>query len=97
MAHYLDGLSGCGDRIEDGIRSHFLKLIEKIILRIQLSKQKQNMVYLVEGLAWNYNPQDFDFLIKLNLLDVLRQGDGTIYHSAKRSWGLMNQILCVKI
>ena len=55
------------------------------------------MVYLVEGLAWNYNPQDFDFLIKLNLLDVLRQGDGTIYHSVKRSWGLMNQILCVKI
>lgn len=95
VAHFLDGLSGCGDRIEDGIRAQFFKIIEKIIFKIQLEKDKQKMVHLVEGLAWNYNAQDFEFLIKLRVLDVLRKGDGSLYHDIRRNWGLHKRLLSI--
>ena len=36
-AHFLDGLSGCGNRCENNIRAQFFKILKKVVLVLKSS------------------------------------------------------------
>ena len=36
-AHFLDGLSGCGNRCESNIRAQFFKILKKVVLVLKSS------------------------------------------------------------
>ena len=74
-AHCLDGLSGCGASCESGIRSQFFKILKKIVLKMKVSHDHQELRLMLNLLCWNYKAGDHFELDKLRVLEFLSQGD----------------------
>lgn len=73
LFHYLDGVAGCGNFLENQLRETFFALLEQL-LKHQDSKRKINMT-IFPCYSWNFKARDFKFLIKLRLLKKLMWGN----------------------
>ena len=77
-AHYLDGLAGCSNSCEQGIRSQFFNIIEKIMIKLRLSADTEEEIkLLLQCLCWNFKAEDHELLSKLNIFEFLSCGDKT--------------------
>ena len=76
-AHFLDGLSGCGNSCESGIRSQFFKVIKKIILKLKISIDQDEIKLLLNVLYWNYKTTDHEDLIRSGVFEMLSKGNGS--------------------
>lgn len=54
VAHYTDGISGCGDSIIDSIRKEFFKIIKAVITMIKTTRDTARLSELLNSLVWNY-------------------------------------------
>jgi len=79
--HFLDGLAGCGNSCEAGIRDQFFKVLEKVLLKMKTldfeSGSCPTLKLLLENLCWNYKAEDHAHLGKLKLFEFLSVGDGS--------------------
>jgi hypothetical protein len=72
LFHYLDGVAGCGNFLENQLRQTFFALLEQL-LRYLDSHQKVSME-MFPCYSWNFKARDFKFLIKLKMLKKLMWG-----------------------
>ena len=75
--HYLDGLAGCGNSCEVGIRTQFFKILEKLMLKMRLNVTNNELKLLLENLCWIYKAEDHESLAKLGVFEFLSKGDGS--------------------
>lgn len=79
--HFLDGLAGCGNSCESGIREQFFKILDKVLLKLKTldfeSGSCPELKLLLENLCWNFKAEDHALLGKLKLFEFLSVGDGS--------------------
>ena len=76
-AHFLDGLSGCGNRCESNIRAQFFKILKKVVLMLKSSTDYSERIVLLNLLCWNYRTNDHEDLGRIGLFKSLSKGDDT--------------------
>ena len=86
-AHFLDGLSGCGNSCESGIRNQFFKIIKKIVLKLKVSTNQNEIKLLLNVLCWNYKTVDHGDLAQSGVLQFLAQGNETKLNWVKYNFG----------
>ena len=86
-AHFLDGLSGCGNSCESGIRSQFFKIIKKIILKLKISINYDEIKLLLNVLCWNYKTTDHEDLAKSGMFELLSKGNASDLNWVKYNMG----------
>jgi len=87
VCHYLDGIKGCGQEIEDMARKHFFSAIKIIIDSLRKAKTPEQIRELLEALHWRYQSRDHGHLAELSLVDVLHRGDGEKRNVMRLAWG----------
>jgi len=73
LFHYLDGVAGCGNFLENQLRLTFFGLLEKLLQYFD-SLQKVS-IEIFPCYSWNFKARDFKFLIKLKMLKKLMWGN----------------------
>lgn len=87
VAHYSDGIAGCGDSVLTAIRKQFFKIIKTIITTIKLDRDGNSIRLNLPALVWNYKGADMEYLVKFDLINVLQFGDEGRTHPITLSWG----------
>jgi hypothetical protein len=79
--HFLDGLAGCGNSCEGGIREQFFKILHKVLLKLKTldfeTSSNPEIRILLENLCWNFKAEDHALLAKMKIFEFLSVGDGT--------------------
>lgn len=87
VAHYLDGLKGCGLHLEELARENFFEILKGMVHQLKDSKDTDEIKVIINSLKWKYLARDHHSLYALDLFKVLHQGDGKADHKLKTSWG----------
>ena len=87
IAHYSDNIQGCGESIMNQICNDFFNIIKMILVRIKTSQNKKDLIYLLSALYWNYQGNDLAKLSELDIIQVIRTGNGDPTHLIPLHWG----------
>ena len=87
VAHYLDDLKGCGYHLEELARESFFLILKGLINKLKESKEEEEIKIILNSLKWKFLARDHQSLRYLEIFKVLHEGDGSVNHKLKKSWG----------
>ena len=71
VAHYSDGISGCGDSVLAAIRTQFFEILKVVVLKLEQEREPNDLMTLLNALIWNYKGEDLNYLAKFDVLEVI--------------------------
>ena len=81
MVHVLDGLEGCGVHAEDGIKSQFFTILERLVFELKnqsmiengdYNEKENHSFYLVDAIClWDFRLNDHERLAKLDFFSAI--------------------------
>jgi hypothetical protein len=96
LAGYSDGLKNCGESTLKAMRENFFAIIQKLVITVKHFRGPNHyIIKLLNGLAWDYQLDDLQYLVDLNLFEVITKGDGSKIHplfNAKFAPGVLTNI-----
>ena len=87
LTHYLEGLMGCGNHLEEQATADFFLIIKGLVKQLKESKEEAEIKAILNALKWKYSARDHAMLNSLQIFKVLREGDGKKDSKLKKSWG----------
>jgi hypothetical protein len=96
LTHYLDDLKGLGTHLEEIAGKAFFVVLSKVAGVLRESKDKREVLRLIDALMWNFSAVNHRELLKMNLFRIFREGNGKNSNLIKKSWGHPLPSLVVK-
>ena len=90
LAHYTDGVSGCGEHLQNELKKSFFLVFNGIVKQLKQTKNKEDIKFLLNCCKWQFTASDHDSIIRSEIFEVLSEGNGEIDEKAnpiKHCWG----------
>ena len=58
VAHYLDGLKGCGQHLEELARDNFFEILKGMVHQLKESQDVDEIKVIINSLKWKYLARD---------------------------------------
>ncbi len=85
IAHYLDGIKGCGEAVEEQIRINFFVIIYEIINKITQFDMIDDLEAILQSLKWKFQARDHVGLKYIDIFSLLFNNKNKLISEV---WGL---------
>ena len=76
--HYLDGLKGCGQDLEQNMQQTVIHIIRHLLRLMKTCTTASQFESLLAAMKWRFSGSDYQALASLDLFSALKSGSENI-------------------
>ena len=85
----MDQVSGCGQHVHSIARKEFFSILASVVEKLKTREDDKEIKMIINAFYWSYTGADLLELAKINLFEVLAEGDGSRTNPIRMAWGHM--------